>query len=197
MINDFSLFNGNERKVIIKILEKKEGKDVSILKDYDNKNEDQNKFILKKIVTAETDNNLMHINDELGNDIKIYYRKELLQTEKNLSESKMNFISSVLDYPYDPSNNYIIENFLNFNKYEKITIVEDILVRMKITNYKTLFYGIIASNIIEEIINDYIDIAKRHNDNEIFMNKIKKKLLFLINFFDNSDFKFILLIVLF
>ena len=192
MINDFSLFNGNERKVIIKILEKKEGKDVSILKDYDNKNQDENKFILKKIVTAETDNNLMYINDELGNDIKIYYRKELLQTEKNLSELKMNFISSVLDYPYDPSNNYIIKNFLNFNKYEKITIVEDILVRMKITNYKTLFYGIIASNIIEEIINDYVDIAKRHNDNEIFMNKIKEEFLFLIHFFDNSVFKFIL-----
>ena len=168
MLTDFSIFNGDERRIIIKILDKKEGKDVSILKDYDNKNEEKNKFVLKKIVSAETDRKLSKC-VELGNDIKFYYRKELLKTEKDLTDSKKSFISSILDYPYDPNNTYIINNFMNFTKYEKITVVEDILARMKITNYKTLYYSILASNIIEELLRDFIDIGKRHNDNDIFM----------------------------
>ena len=191
MITDFSLFNNDERKIIIRILEKKEGKNVSKLKDYDSQNEDKNKFILKKIVSAETDRKLLN-SDEFGNSIKFYYRKELLKTEKDLNESKKRFISSILDYPYDPNNSYIITHFSGFNKYEKITIVEDILARMKITNYKTLYYSILASNIIEEILRDYIDIAKRHNDNKIFMNKINEEFLFLVHFFDHSVLKFIL-----
>jgi len=191
MLTDFSIFNGDERKIIIKILEKKEGKDVSKLKDYDNKNEEKNRVILKKIVSAETDHKLAK-SVEFGNEIKFYYRKELLKTEKDLTDSKKSFISGVLDYPYDPNNNYIIDNFINFNKYEKIATVEDILSRMKITNYKTLYYDIIASNIIEEILKDFIDIAQRHNDNEIFMNKVKEEFLFLIRFFDYSVLKFIL-----
>ena len=54
MLTDFSIFNGDERKIIIKILEK-DGKNISKLKDYDSKIEDKNKFIFKKIVSAETD----------------------------------------------------------------------------------------------------------------------------------------------
>ena len=191
MLTDFSIFNGDERRIIIKILDKKEGKDVSILKDYDNKNEEKNKFVLKKIVSAETDRKLSKC-VELGNDIKFYYRKELLKTEKDLTDSKKSFISSILDYPYDPNNTYIINNFMNFTKYEKITVVEDILARMKITNYKTLYYSILASNIIEELLRDFIDIAKRHNDNDIFMNKVNEEFLFLVHFFDYSVLKFIL-----
>ena len=191
MLTDFSIFNGDERRIIIKILDKKEGKDVSILKDYDNKNEEKNKFVLKKIVNAETDRKLSKC-VELGNDIKFYYRKELLKTEKDLTDSKKSFISSILDYPYDPNNTYIINNFMNFTKYEKITVVEDILARMKITNYKTLYYSILASNIIEELLRDFIDIAKRHNDNDIFMKKVNEEFLFLVHFFDYSVLKFIL-----
>ena len=191
MLTDFSIFNGDERRIIIKILDKKEGKDVSILKDYDNKNEEKNKFVLKKIVSAETDRKLSKC-VELGNDIKFYYRKELLKTEKDLTDSKKSFISSILDYPYDPNNTYIINNFMNFTKYEKITVVEDILARMKITNYKTLYYSILASNIIEELLRDFIDIAKRHNDNDIFMKKVNEEFLFLVHFFDYSVLKFIL-----
>ena len=191
MLTDFSIFNGDERRIIIKILDKKEGKDVSILKDYDNKNEEKNKFVLKKIVSAETDRKLSKC-VELGNDIKFYYRKELLKTEKDLTDSKKSFISSILDYPYDPNNNYIINNFMNFTKYEKITVVEDISARMKITNYKTLYYSILASNIIEELLRDFIDIAKRHNDNDIFMKKVNEEFLFLVHFFDYSVLKFIL-----
>ena len=191
MLTDFSIFNGDERRIIIKILDKKEGKDVSILKDYDNKNEEKNKFVLKKIVNAETDRKLSKC-VELGNDIKFYYRKELLKTEKDLTDSKKSFISSILDYPYDPNNTYIINNFMNFTKYEKITVVEDILARMKITNYKTLYYSILASNIIEELLRDFIDIGKRHNDNDIFMKKVNEEFLFLVHFFDYSVLKFIL-----
>ena len=191
MLTDFSIFNGDERRIIIKILNKKEGKDVSILKDYDNKNEEKNKFVLKKIVSAETDRKLSKC-VELGNDIKFYYRKELLKTEKDLTDSKKSFISSILDYPYDPNNTYIINNFMNFTKYEKITVVEDILARMKITNYKTLYYSILASNIIEELLRDFIDIGKRHNDNDIFMKKVNEEFLFLVHFFDYSVLKFIL-----
>ena len=191
MLTDFSIFNGDERRIIIKILDKKEGKDVSILKDYDNKNEEKNKFVLKKIVSAETDRKLSKC-VELGNDIKFYYRKELLKTEKDLTDSKKSFISSILDYPYDPNNTYIINNFMNFTKYEKITVVEDILARMKITNYKTLYYSILASNIIEELLRDFIDIGKRHNDNDIFMKKVNEEFLFLVHFFDYSVLKFIL-----
>jgi len=191
MLTDFSIFNGDERRIIIKILDKKEGKDVSILKDYDNKNEEKNKFVLKKIVSAETDRKLSK-SVELGNDIKFYYRKELLKTEKDLTDSKKSFISSILDYPYDPNNTYIINNFMNFTKYEKITVVEDILARMKITNYKTLYYSILASNINEELLRDFIDIGKRHNDNDIFMKKVNEEFLFLVHFFDYSVLKFIL-----
>ena len=190
MLTDFSIFNGDERKIIIKILEK-DGKNISKLKDYDSKNEDKNKFILKKIVSAETDYKLSK-NVELANEIKFHYRKELLKTEKDLSDSKKSFISGVLDYPFDPNNNYIIDNFTNFNKYDKFTTVEDILARMKITNYKTLYYDLLASNIIEELLKDIIDIATRHNDNEIFMNKVKEEFMFLIRFFDYSVLKFIL-----
>ena len=190
MLTDFSIFNGDERKIIIKLLEK-EGKDVSKLKDYDNKNEEKNKFILKKIVSAETDYKLSK-NVELSNDIKFHYRKELLKTEKELADSKKSFISGVLDYPFDPNNNYIIDNFNSFSKYDKFTTVEDILSRMKITNYKTLYYDLLASNIIEELLKEIIDIATRHNDNEIFMNKVKEEFLFLIRFFDYSVLKFIL-----
>ena len=146
---------------------------------------------MKKIVSAETDRKLSKC-VELGNDIKFYYRKELLKTEKDLTDSKKSFISSILDYPYDPNNTYIINNFMNFTKYEKITVVEDILARMKITNYKTLYYSILASNIIEELLRDFIDIGKRHNDNDIFMKKVNEEFLFLVHFFDYSVLKFIL-----
>ena len=190
MLTDFSIFNGDERKILIKILEK-DGKNISKLKDYDSKIEDKNKFILKKIVSAETDYKLSK-NVELANEIKFHYRKELLKTEKDLSDSKKSFISGVLDYPFDPNNNYIIDNFTNFNKNDKFITVEDILARMKITNYKTLYYDLLASNIIEELLKDIIDIATRHNDNEIFMNKVKEEFLFLIRFFDYSVLKFIL-----
>ena len=191
MITDFTIFNPDERKVIIKVLEKKEG-NVSQLKDYDVKNDDKNKFILKKVVIAETDDQLTNSNEEFGNDIKVYYRKVLLHTEKNLSNSKKNLISSILDFPYDPNNNYISQSFLSFSSNDKVTIVEDILCRIKISNYKTLYYDIIASNIIEELLNKYIDIAKRHQDNEIFMNKIKNEFIFLVKFFGHEVLKFIL-----
>ena len=45
---------------------------------------------------------------------------------------------------------------------------------------------------MEELLNKYIDIAKRHQDNEIFMNKIKDEFIFLVRFYDNSVLKFIL-----
>ena len=191
MVTDFTIFNPEERKVIIKVLEKKEG-NVSHLKDYDSKNDDNNKFILKKVVVAETDEKLTNSNEEFGNDIKVYYRKELLHTEKKLTDSQKSFISSILDFPYDPNNNYISQSFLSFNINEKITIVEDILCRNKISNYKTLYYDIIASNVIEELLNKYIDIAKRHLDNEIFMKKVKDEFIFLVNFFGNEVLRFIL-----
>ena len=191
MLTDFTIFNPDERKIIIKVLEKKEG-NISNLKDYDHKNDDKNKFTLKKVVIAETDSKLIDSNEEFGNDIKVYYRIKLLHTEKKLSSSKKSFISSVLDFPYDPNNNYISQSFLSFGSNDKITIVEDILCRNKITNFQTFYYDIIASNIMEELLNKYIDIAKRHQDNEIFMNKIKDEFIFLVNFFDHSVLKFIL-----
>ena len=46
-------------------------------------------FILKKIAGAETDDNLTKSNDEFGNDVKNYYRKKLLHTEKNFLNQKL------------------------------------------------------------------------------------------------------------
>ena len=192
MITDFSLFNSDERKVIIKMLNKKEGKNTSILKNYDDKTKDDEMFILKKIVGAETDDDLTKSNDEFGNDVKIYYRKKLIELEKNFPKSKISFITNVLEYPYDPNYKYLYDNFNSFSNTEKISLVKDILSKMKIMESKTYYFDDLVVIIMEDILTKLIDIGNRHNDNEIYIKKLTEEFLFLVRFYDNSVLKFIL-----
>ena len=192
MITDFSLFNSDERKVIIKILNQKEGKNTSILKNYDDKTKDDEMFILKKIAGAETDDNLTKSNDEFGNDVKIYYRKKLIELEKNFPKSKISFITNVLEYPYDPNYKYLYDNFNTFSQIEKISIVKDILSKMKIMESKTYYFDDLVVIIMEDILKKLIDIGNRHNDNEIYMKKLSDEFLYYVRFYDNSVLKFIL-----
>ena len=192
MITDFSLFNSDERKVIIKILNQKEGKNTSILKNYDDKTKDDEMFILKKIAGAETDDNLTKSNDEFGNDVKNYYRKQLIELEKNFPKSKISFITNVLEYPYDPNYKYLYDNFNTFSQIEKISIVKDILSKMKIMESKTYYFDDLVVIIMEDILTKLIDIGNRHNDNEIYMKKLSDEFLYYVRFYDNSVLKFIL-----
>ena len=192
MITDFSLFNSDERKVIIKILNQKEGKNTSILKNYDDKTKDDEMFILKKIAGAEADDDLTKSNDEFGNDVKNYYRKKLIELEKNFPKSKISFITNVLEYPYDPNYKYLYDNFNTFSQIEKISIVKDILSKMKIMESKTYYFDDLVVIIMEDILKKLIDIGNRHNDNEIYMKKLSDEFLYYVRFYDNSVLKFIL-----
>ena len=191
MLNDFAIFNSDERKIIMKILEKKKGINISILKNFDNKTKDDEMFILKKIVAAETDDNLTKSNNEFGNDVKIYYRKQLLELEKSYPKSKISFISNILELPYDPNYKYLFDNFNSFSMVEKIEIIQNLLSKIKIREYSTLYYDELVVFIMEEILRKYIDIAKRYNDNQIFMKKVMDEFIFLVRFYDKSVFQFI------
>ncbi len=191
MLNDFSIFNSDERKIIMKILEKKKGINISILKNFDNKTKDDEMFILKKIVAAETDDNLTKSNNEFGNDVKIYYRKQLLELDKSYPKSKISFISNILELPYDPNYKYLFDNFNSFSMVEKIEIIKNLLSKIKIREYSTLYYDELVVFIMEEMLRKYIDIAKRYNDNQIFMKKVMDEFIFLVRFYDNSVFQFI------
>ncbi len=192
MLNEFSIFNSKERKIIMKLLEKKKGINISILKNFDNKTKDDEMFNLKKIVAAEIDDNLTKSNNEFGNDVKIYYRKKLLELEKGFPKNKLSFISNVLDNPYDPNYKYLFDNFNTFSMVDKISIIKIILSKIKIRDYSTLYYDELVVLIMEEIIRKYIEIAKRNYDSKIFMKKVMDEFIFLVRFYDNSVFKFII-----
>ena len=192
MLNEFSIFNSKERKIVMKLLEKKKGINISILKNFDNKTKDDEMFTLKKIVAAEIDDNLTKSNNEFGNDVKIYYRKKLLELEKGFPKNKLSFISNVLDNPYDPNYRYLFDNFNTFSMVDKISIIKIILSKIKIRDYSTLYYDELVVLIMEEIIRKYIEIAKRHYDSKIFMKKVMDEFIFLVRFYDNSVFKFII-----
>lgn len=180
---DFSFFTHEEKLLIIKYLEVVK-MDTSQLTAHLEKIDDLGYYQYKKVVAAECE-------EDVGDDIKIFYRKILLALEKRLSASKTNFISCVLDYPFDPNNNYIYQNFISFTEIEKIVILEDILCRMKILDYHTLYFDNLVTYYIPDKLNEYIKFIKIHQDIEEYIKYLTEEFTFLLYFFKRSVLVFV------
>ena len=184
LITDFDIFPIEYKKFIVFYLEKVR-QNVTPLKEAIEKNHDDlGIFDYKKIINCESD---VDATDE----IKRFYRKKLLEIEKKLSTSKINFISCILDYPYDPNNNYLYKNFLSFYQKEKIVILQDILSRMKVLNYHTLYYDNLVCQVMPDVIREQIGIANRHKESIVYSEYLQKEFLYLLSFFNDSLLKFV------
>ena len=188
-----TLFEKFERDIIIKILENNNNKNIEKLKEINKNLDDEIKFDLKFCVLAETDEKLNDKKNEIyGTDLKYYYRKTLNFIEKNcLKNSQIKFIEMILDYNYDPNNNYIYDNFKEFQLYEKIILVQIILCKLKIINKKTFYYDNILFILMDILLDDFISIAKNTENNQIYKNKLNEDFNYLISFYDKSLLKFI------
>jgi hypothetical protein len=185
-----TLFEKFERDLIIKILENN-NKNVDKLKEINKDLEDEIKNDLKYCVLAETDENIKNL-PKNGIDLKYFYRKQLNFIEKNcLNNAKINYIKSILDYNYDPNNNYIYNNFKDFQLYEKIIIVQIILCKLKISDKNTFYYDNILFILMNDLLDDYISIANRMKNNEIYKKKLCEDFVYLISFYDKNVYNFI------
>ena len=185
-----TLFEKFERDLIIKILENN-NKNVDKLKEINKDLEDEIKNDLKYCVLAETDENIKNL-PKNGIDLKYFYRKQLNFIEKNcLNNAKINYIKSILDYNYDPNNNYIYNNFKDFQLYEKIIIVQIILCKLKISDKNTFYYDNILFILMNDLLDDYISIANRMKNNEIYKKKLCEDFVYLISFYEKNVYNFI------
>ena len=186
-----TLFEKFERDLIIKVLENN-NKNVEKLKEINNDLDDEIKSTLKYCVLAETDENVNKNLPNNGIDLKYYYRKQLNFIEKNcLNNAKINYIKMILDYNYDPNNNYIYDNFKDFQLYEKIILVQIILCKLIISNKNTFYFDNILFILMNELLDDYISIANRMKNNEIYKQKLNEDFLYLISFYNSDVLKFI------
>ena len=186
-----TLFEKFERDLIIKVLENN-NKNVDKLKEINNDLDDEIKSTLKYCVLAETDENVNKNLPNNGIDLKYYYRKQLNFIEKNcLNNAKINYIKMILDYNYDPNNNYIYDNFKDFQLYEKIILVQIILCKLIISNKNTFYFDNILFILMNELLDDYISIANRMKNNEIYKQKLNEDFLYLISFYNSDVLKFI------
>lgn len=184
LIIDFDIFPIEYKKFIIFYLQKVKQKVPLLKENLEKYQDDLGFFDYKKIIKCESD-------PEANDEIKKFYRKQLLKQEQKLSGSKINFISCILDYPYDPNNNYLYKNFLSFYPKERIIILQDILSRMKILDYHTLYYENLVCQVMPEIIKEQIGIANRHQESKVYYEYLNKEFLYLISFFNDSVLKFV------
>ena len=184
LITDFDIFPIEYKKFIVFYLEKVKQNVTPLKRQIEKNQDDLGIFDYKKIINCESD---IDATDE----IKRFYRKKLLEIEKKLSSSKVNFISCILDYPYDPNNNYLYKNFLSFYKKEQIMLLQDILSRMKVLNYHTLYYDNLVCQVMPDVIKEQIGIANRHKESKVYSEYLQKEFLYLLSFFNDSLLKFV------
>ena len=184
LLIDFDIFPIDYKKFIVFYLEKVKQNVTPLKRQIEKNQDDLGIFDYKKIINCESD---IDATDE----IKRFYRKKLLEIEKKLSSSKVNFISCILDYPYDPNNNYLYKNFLSFYKKEQIMLLQDILSRMKVLNYHTLYYDNLVCQVMPDVIKEQIGIANRHKESKVYSEYLQKEFLYLLSFFNDSLLKFV------
>ena len=186
-LTDFKLFNFQEREIILKILSH-QNKRIIELKNYQTNTKDKISSELKCIMLCERDSSL---NDIKFNDIRFYFRKNLLYSETQMSSSMKQCISVVLDYTYDPNNTYFKQDFIQFSLPDQLILLEDILCRQNILDYHTLYYEQIVSAFFEEYIKIFIDICQRRSSEINYKKKLEDEFELMLKLLRNEVGEFI------
>ena len=186
-LTDFKLFNYQEREILLKILSH-QNKRISELKNYHSNTNDKLSPELKYITLSEKDPEL---NDIKHNDLRFYFRKNLLYIETQMSSSMKQCISLVLDYTYDPNNTYFKQDFAQFSLPEQLALLQDILCRENILDYHTLYYEQIVSAFLEEYIKIFLDICKRKINDVNYKKKLEDEFNFILKLLRNEVGEFV------
>ena len=186
-LTDFKLFNYQEREILLKILSH-QNKRISELKNYHSNTNDKLSPELKYITLSEKDPEL---NDIKHNDLRFYFRKNLLYIETQMSSSMKQCISLVLDYTYDPNNTYFKQDFAQFSLPEQLDLLQDILCRENILDYHTLYYEQIVSAFLEEYIKIFMDICKRKINDVNYKKKLEDEFNFILKLLRNEVGEFV------
>ena len=181
-LTDFKLFNFKEREIILRILSN-QNKKISELKNYQANNNDIVLPELKYIMLSERDSNL---NNNKFSDIRFYFRKSLLYIEAQMSSSMKQCISLVLDYTYDPNNNYFKQDFIQFSLPEQLILLQDILCRQNILDYHTLYYEQIVAEFFQNYIKIYLDIGERKMNEINYKKKLEENFEFMLKLLRNE-----------
>ena len=186
-LTDFKLFNHQEREILLKILSH-QNKKISELKTYHANTNDKLLSELKYITLSERDPEL---NDIKHNDLRFYFRKNLLYVETQMSSSMKQCISLVLDYSYDPNNTYFKQDFAQFSLSEQMALLQDILCRENILDYHTLYYEQIVAAFLQEYIKILLDICSRKINDINYKKKLEEEFEFILKLLRNEVGEFV------
>jgi hypothetical protein len=186
-LTDFKLFNYQEREILLKILSA-QNKKISELKNYQSNTNDKLLPELKYITLSEKDPEL---NDIKHNDLRFYFRKNLLYVETQMSSSMKQCISLVLDYSYDPNNTYFKQDFAQFSLPEQMALLQDILCRENILDYHTLYYEQIVAAFLQEYIKILLDICSRKINDINYKKKLEEEFEFILKLLRNEVGEFV------
>ena len=186
-LTDFKLFNHQEREILLKILSH-QNKKISELKTYHANTNDKLLSELKYITLSERDPEL---NDIKHNDLRFYFRKNLLYVETQMSSSMKQCISLVLDYSYDPNNTYFKQDFAQFSLSEQMALLQDILCRENILDYHTLYYEQIVAAFLQEYIKILLDICSRKINDINYKKKLEEEFEFIVKLLRNEVGEFV------
>ena len=186
-LTDFKLFNYQEREILLKILSA-QNKKISELKNYQSNTNDKLLPELKYITLSEKDPEL---NDIKHNDLRFYFRKNLLYVETQMSSSMKQCISLVLDYTYDPNNTYFKQDFAQFSLPEQMALLQDILCRENILDYHTLYYEQIVAAFLQEYIKIFLDICSRKINEINYKKKLEDEFEFILKLLRNDVGEFV------
>ena len=186
-LTDFKLFNHQEREILLKILSH-QNKKISELKTYHANTNDKLLSELKFITLSERDPEL---NDIKHNDLRFYFRKNLLYVETQMSSSMKQCISLVLDYSYDPNNTYFKQDFAQFSLSEQMSLLQDILCRENILDYHTLYYEQIVAAFLQEYIKILLDICSRKINDINYKKKLEEEFEFILKLLRNEVGEFV------
>ena len=174
--NEFNIFKPDEQQLINAYIQTK---NPNAINAYTIKEDNCNYFIYKQIIIAE-------FNPSIHEDIKRYYRKLLLFNSKALPNSLSNFISLVLDFPFDPNNTYMYQNFASFKNEEQLMIIQEILCRQCLLAYHTLYYDNLSHDVLVNKIASTTELALANNENKTYINYFEKEMNYLLCYFKES-----------
>lgn len=174
--NEFNIFKPDEQQLINAYIQTK---NPNAINAYTIKEDNCNYFIYKQIIIAE-------FNPSIHEDIKRYYRKLLLFNSKALPNSLSNFISLVLDFPFDPNNTYMYQNFVSFKNEEQLMIIQEILCRQCLLAYHTLYYDNLSHDVLVNKIASTTELALANNENKTYINYFEKEMNYLLCYFKES-----------
>ena len=186
-LNDFKLFNYQEREIILKLLSHQKKK-ITELNEYHINTKDELVMELKHIMLSEKDSSL---NDVKFSDIRFFFRKNLLYLETLMSSSMKQCTTLVLDYTYDPNNTYLKQDFAQFSLKDQMALLQDILCRQNILDYHTLYYEQLAASFLEEYIKLFLDICVRRKNNIYFKKRMEEEFIYLMKFVKNDIYDFV------